>query len=91
MVNLRDFSNTVIRIPYQKSSWITGSFVSELFRYSNQRKYSKTVQQLHQKLKIDTEAKRRFATHDEDIDYFNMRIYIILITCVYIQQFNFVQ
>ena len=32
-----------------------------------------------------------FATHDEDIDYFNMRIYIILIACVYIQQFNFVQ
>ena len=38
-----------------------------------------------------TEAKRCFATHDEDIDYFNMRIYIILIACVYIQQFNFVQ
>ena len=31
------------------------------------------------------------STHDEDIDYFNMRIYIILIACVYIQQFNFVQ
>ena len=41
--------------------------------------------------KLDTEAKRCFATHDEDIDYFNMRIYIILIACVYIQQFNFVQ
>ena len=40
---------------------------------------------------IDTEAKQCFATHDEDIDYFNMRIYIILIACVYIQQFNFVQ
>ena len=40
--------------------------------------------------KIYTEAKRCFATHDEDIDYFNMRIYIILIACVYIQQFNFV-
>ena len=40
---------------------------------------------------INTEAKRCFATHDEDIDYFNMRIYIILIACVYIQQFNFVQ
>ena len=40
---------------------------------------------------LDTEAKRCFATHDEDIDYFNMRIYIILIACVYIQQFNFVQ
>ena len=40
---------------------------------------------------IDTQAKRCFATHDEDIDYFNMRIYIILIACVYIQQFNFVQ
>ena len=39
----------------------------------------------------NTEAKRCFATHDEDIDYFNMRIYIILIACVYIQQFNFVQ
>ena len=26
--------------------------------------------------KIHTEAKRCFATHDEDIDYFNMRIYI---------------
>ena len=37
-----------------------------------------------------TEAKRCFATHDEDIDYFTMRIYIILIACVYIQQFNFV-
>ena len=24
---------------------------------------------------LDTEAKRCFATHDEDIDYFNMRIY----------------
>ena len=24
---------------------------------------------------FDTEAKRCFATHDEDIDYFNMRIY----------------
>ena len=31
-----------------------------------------------------TEAKLCFATHDEDIDYFNMRIYIILIACVYI-------
>ena len=41
--------------------------------------------------KLNTEAKRCFATHDEDIDYFNMRIYIILIACVYIQQFNFVQ
>ena len=41
--------------------------------------------------KSNTEAKRCFATHDEDIDYFNMRIYIILIACVYIQQFNFVQ
>ena len=40
---------------------------------------------------INTEAKRCFATDDEDIDYFNMRIYIILIACVYIQQFNFVQ
>ena len=40
---------------------------------------------------IHTEAKRCFATHDEDIDYFNMRIYIILIACVYFQQFNFVQ
>ena len=40
---------------------------------------------------FNTEAKRCFATHDEDIDYFNMRIYIILIACVYIQQFNFVQ
>ena len=38
-----------------------------------------------------TEAKRCFATHDEDNDYFNMRIYIILIACVYIQQFNFIQ
>ena len=35
-----------------------------------------------------TEAKRCFATHE---DNFNMRIYIILIACVYIQQFNFVQ
>ena len=42
-------------------------------------------------LKDNTEAKRCFATHDEDIDYFNMRIYIILIACVYIEQFNFVQ
>ena len=25
--------------------------------------------------KVNTEAKRCFATHDEDIDYFNMRIY----------------
>ena len=40
---------------------------------------------------FDTEAMRCFATHDEDIDYFNMRIYIILIACVYIQQFNLVQ
>ena len=39
----------------------------------------------------NTEAKRCFATHDEDNDYFNMRIYIILIACVYIQQFNFIQ
>ena len=38
---------------------------------------------------FNTEAKRYFATHDED--NFNMRIYIILIACVYIQQFNFVQ
>ena len=42
-------------------------------------------------LRSNTEAKRCFATHDEDIDYFNMRIYIVLIACVYIQQFNFVQ
>ena len=28
---------------------------------------------------LNTEAKRCFATHDEDVDYFNMRIYIILI------------
>ena len=42
-------------------------------------------------INLDTEAKRCFATHDEDNDYFNMRIYIILIACVYIQQFNFVQ
>ena len=42
-------------------------------------------------LTFNTEAKRCFASHDEDIDYFNMRIYIILIACVYIQQFNFVQ
>ena len=41
--------------------------------------------------KMYTEAKRCFATHDEDNDYFNMRIYIILIACVYIQQFNFIQ
>ena len=41
--------------------------------------------------KINTEAKRCFATHDEDNDYFNMRIYIILIACVYIKQFNFIQ
>ena len=41
--------------------------------------------------KYHTEAKRCFATHDEDNDYFNMRIYIILIACVYIQQFNFIQ
>ena len=40
---------------------------------------------------FNTEAKRCFATHDEDNDYFNMRIYIILIACVYIQQFNFIQ
>ena len=40
---------------------------------------------------VNTEAKRCFATHDEDNDYFNMRIYIILIACVYIQQFNFIQ
>ena len=33
---------------------------------------------------IYTEAKRCFATHDEDNDYFNMRIYIISIACVYI-------
>ena len=39
---------------------------------------------------FNTEAKRCFATHDEDNDYFNMRIYIILIACVYIQ-FNFIQ
>ena len=39
----------------------------------------------------NTEAKRCFATHEEDNDYFNMRIYIILIACVYIQQFNFIQ
>ena len=39
----------------------------------------------------NTEAKLCFATHDEDNDYFNMRIYIILIACVYIQQFNFIQ
>ena len=39
---------------------------------------------------VNTEAKRCFAAHDEDMDYFNMRIYIILIACVYIQQFNFV-
>ena len=45
----------------------------------------------HSAEKCNTEAKRCFATHDEDIDYFNMRIYIILIACVYIQQFNFVQ
>ena len=43
------------------------------------------------KININTEAKWCFATHDEDIDYFNMRIYIILIACVYIQQFNFIQ
>ena len=42
-------------------------------------------------VKLYTEAKRCFATHDEDNDYFNMRIYIILIACVYIQQFNFIQ
>ena len=40
---------------------------------------------------FNTEAKRCFATHDEDNDYFNMRMYIILIACVYIQQFNFIQ
>ena len=28
---------------------------------------------------LNTEAERCFATHDEDVDYFNMRIYIILI------------
>ena len=38
---------------------------------------------------LNTEAKRCFATNDEDIDYFKMCIYIILIACVYIQQFNF--
>ena len=27
----------------------------------------------------DTEAKRCFATHDEDNDYFNMRIYIYIL------------
>ena len=40
---------------------------------------------------IYTEAKQCFATHDEDIEYFNMRIYIILIGCVYIQQFDYIQ
>ena len=38
---------------------------------------------------MNTEAKRCFATHDED--NFNMRIYMILIASVHIQQFNFVQ
>ena len=46
---------------------------------------------IHSVAKFHTEAKRCFATHDEDIEYFNMRIYIILIGCVYIQQFNFIQ
>ena len=53
-------------------------------------KSSKRIPSLDQ-AKINTEAKRCFATHDEDNDYFNMRIYIILIACVYIQQFNFIQ
>ena len=46
---------------------------------------------LSKRRKNYTEAKRCFATHDEDIEYFNTRIYIVLIACVYIQQFNFVQ
>ena len=49
------------------------------------------IERIETKMKLNTEAKRCFATHDEDIDYFNMRIYIILIAYVYIQQFNFVQ
>ena len=36
----------------------------------------------NEEAKLYTEAKRCFATHDEDNDYFNMRIYIILIACV---------
>ena len=47
---------------------------------------------------FNTEAKRCFATHDEDIDYFkdSSTLYIYInriysIACVYIQQFNFVQ
>ena len=44
------------------------------------RKQEKLAPITHSKLKdfeneLDTEAKRCFATHDEDIYYFNMRIY----------------
>ena len=38
-----------------------------------------------------TQRRSSASQHDGDMDYFNMRIYIILIACVYIQQFNFVQ
>ena len=53
--------------------------------------FCRQVDSSEQEHNLDTEAKRCFATHDGDIDHFNMRIYIILIACVYIQQFNFVQ
>ena len=61
------------------------------FEYSVLRKPNFKTKKISQCRKLYTEAKRCFATHDEDNDYFNMRIYIILIACVYIQQFNFIQ
>ena len=64
---------------------------TEVFHVSIKKNYFKMRKLALRNKTYNTEAKRCFATHDEDIDYFNMRIYIILIACVYIQQFNFVQ
>ena len=63
-------------------------FFGKNFEYFEKKILSENVAQCR---KMYTEAKRCFATHEEDNDYFNMRIYIILIACVYIQQFNFIQ
>ena len=48
---------------------------TEVFHVSIKKSYFKMRKLALRNKTYNTEAKRCFATHDEDIDYFNMRIY----------------
>ena len=86
-------------LQFKHPDWLDDIFVTKGTIEKHETEIKETMKKLEdggyrlhrEKPFFNTEAKRCFATHDEDNDYFNMRIYIILIACVYIQQFNFIQ